>query len=133
MRCSNLGSGSACRKLAGSVTAALFLLIFLQPLPMIDGFGHGGNGGRRNQDQVETHCLRSADSDSRGHDFDAAVGKDRSDYGSANAIVNILHYPRSYQMASKKGRVAPGYDGDPLLLAGRAFRPDGTAYRYGDL
>jgi hypothetical protein len=36
-------------------------------------------------------------------------------------------------MASKKGLVAPGYDGDPLLLAGRAFRPDGTAYRYGDL
>ena len=38
-------------------------------------------------------------------DFDAAVGKDRPDFGSANAIVNILHYPRWYQTASKKGGV----------------------------
>jgi hypothetical protein len=118
MRCSNLGSGSAYRKLAGSPTAALFLLIFLQPLSMIDGFGHGGNGGRRNQDQVEAHCLRSADSHSRGHNFDAAVGKDRPDFGSANAIVNILHYPRSYQMASKKGRVDQTERQRPLELDG---------------
>jgi hypothetical protein len=72
---------------------------------MIDGFGDGGNGGMRNQNQVESHCLRSADSHSRGHDFDAAVGKDRPDFGSANAFVNILHYPPIVPDGFKEGRV----------------------------
>ena len=70
---------------------------------MIGGFGHGRNRGWRNQNRVESHCLCSTDSHSRGHDFDAAVGKDRPDFGSANAFVNILHYPPIVPDGFKEG------------------------------
>jgi hypothetical protein len=76
-----------------SALQSTVLLLFMQPLPIIDGFGHGRNRAGRNQDQVESHCLRFADSNSRGHDFDGAVGKDCTNFGSTNTIINILHEP----------------------------------------
>ena len=68
----------------------LFFLLLVLPLAVVHRFGDRRFGGRRYDDQVETHFLCFAHSNERRHYFDSAVREHRPDFTSTNRLIHIL-------------------------------------------
>ena len=68
----------------------LFLLVFVLPLAVIHRFGDGRLRGGSNQDQVEAHVLRLADSGGGRHDFDRAVWEYSAHFAGADCFVYVF-------------------------------------------
>ena len=68
----------------------LLLFILVLPLAVIHRLGDGRLRGGSNQNQVEPHFLRFANSGQRRHNLDRSIGKHRAYFANANRFVYVF-------------------------------------------
>ena len=68
----------------------LFLFELVLIVPIIDRFGHGRHRGGRDNDEIETQFLRTAESGGGGHDFGGAIGEDCSHFPCTDRFVDVF-------------------------------------------